>query len=130
MCSRLFENDFALLKDEEYECAINSFDSWLQEQVTLSSPSTEYETSCDGASALPMSSDSFDACFIAWSKKVGNTDVLAKNGKIQVMIVQVKSEVYMSLPYDVMKKEWENFENWLDNEIEIAPRGVDAMYHS
>lgn len=130
MCSRLFENEFALLPYADYVCPINGFDSWLNEQSVSSSPDEEYIAYCSDATALPMPSDSFDDCFIAWSKNYGNMDVLAKNGKVQVLLLNVKSTAYFTDSYTTLKKEWDNFETWLDSERNIAPQGVNSMYHS
>lgn len=54
-------------------------------------------SSCNDASALPMASDSFDAYFIAWRKDTRNLDVLAKNGIIQIIIVQYKARYTLQL---------------------------------
>jgi len=130
MCSRLFKNEFAGLLYTDYVCPINGFESWLNEQATSKFPDEEYEDNCRDASALPMPSDSFDACFIAWSKINRNIDVLAKNGKIQVLIVQATSTAHFTDAYSILKREWQNFEDWLDVERNKAPKGVNAMYHS
>jgi len=147
MCDRLFENEFVLRPDKEYECPINRFDRWLNEQALLNPltnayetlseqallnppPTNAYETHCDNASALPMQSSSFDACFIAWSQINGETTVLSKNGKIQVLIIKAKSTANMGNAYSVLKKEWTNFENWLSDERSVAPEGVNGMYHT
>ena len=77
-----------------------------------------------------MSSDAFDACFIGWSQEHQNMDVLAKDGKIKVLILYVKSTAYVADPYSVLKREYNNFENWLSSQRKAAPNGVNAMYHT
>jgi len=130
MCDRLFENEFAIRPEKEYECPINRFDLWLQEQALLNPLTNAYETYCDNASALPMQSSSFDACFIAWSEINGETNVLHKNGKVQVLIIEAKTIANLGSAYGALKKEWTNFENWLSDERSVAPEGVNKMYHT
>jgi len=127
-CDKMFENDSILLPEDGYECPINRFDSWLQQQY-LNPTSSEYVDSCNGADGLPMSPKSFDRCFIAWSQMEEEYDVLENNGKIQVLIVKVRSTAYWTDPFNVVKKEWEAFEDFFDSEREKAPDGVNKMFH-
>lgn len=127
-CARLYANDFAELPFPEYVCAINAFDSWLQEQSSSGTPDAIYSDSCNGADSLPMASESFDACLTAWSSENGQIDVLDKNGKIQVITIKAKASVRFDASQTLIDKEWNAYEAFVKAENKNAPEGVNKAY--
>jgi len=130
-CGRLFSTDFAKKTSVDYSCAMNAFDDWLKEQAALDNPTETYSSLCVGATSVPVREDSFDQCMIGWSKMVGESSVLAQDGKIKIMLVRAQSIARYDSPYDVLDDEWNKYEDWFNVERrDTAPVGVNQMYHS
>lgn len=129
-CDRLYGTDFASKPNPDYECAINQFDDWLQDQYSSETENQEdiYKESCNGSSSLPMASGDFDKCLTSWSQSYGNTDVFNKKGKVQILLVNTKASVEFTAPPTVIKEEWIRYEDFLKEED--APEGVDKPHHT
>jgi len=116
--------------EDGFECSINKFDQWLQEQSFSGAPYQEYTENCDDATGLPMSEESFDACIIAWSRLVGDTWVLQRNGAVVVILFPYQSRVRYDSNFDVLDKEWNMIESWMSIQSKNAPIGVEKMFQS
>jgi len=130
-CDRLFAEDFASKTFSDYECPMDKFNKWLQEQSSSTSPESIYTDNCAGVTEIPLPQEQFDDCIIAWSKSVLDTDVLSNDGRVQIILVRAQSLARYDSPYEFLEREWNKFEGWLKNERKTtAPEGVNGMYHS
>jgi hypothetical protein len=129
-CDELFAEDFASKVDANYTCPMQRFASWLEEQNDSDEPSTIYADHCFNASALPVPSDHFDACIGSWAQKVGETSILLRHNKVQVMFLPFVSRVRYDGHYDELDEEWNLIEDWMDSKKKQAPSGVRNGYFS
>jgi 5-methyltetrahydrofolate--homocysteine methyltransferase len=130
-CARFFENTWAERTEVDYECPINRFDSWLQQQANSTAPEAIYVENCGGAASLPVRQSDFDTCIYAWGQEVGERSVLADQGKLQAMYIRFSSRVRYDSPFDDLDREWKDIEAWMDNDgANWAPEGVSAKFHT
>ena len=129
-CDKLFETEIASPLNNEYECPMNEFDSWLRNQTGSTSQDEAYMSYCNSATSLPMAEDQFDACMIAWSRATRNKNVLAKKGKVSILRTRIKHAVSWDVPFAQMDDFWKQFEAFMVKEREIAPMGVNKMFHA
>mmetsp|Transcript_13477 Transcript_13477/g.19413 ORF Transcript_13477/g.19413 Transcript_13477/m.19413 type:complete len:1143 (+) Transcript_13477:65-3493(+) len=131
-CDRFFAQDFASLTSTDYKCPINRFDSWLQEQSTTGyQPDSAYTSSCNGATALPMDSTSFNQCVSAWAEEQESSAILSRDDVMKYTIVRFQQRVRFDSPFNELNSEWNLIEQWMENERNnVAPQGVNKMYHS
>ncbi len=131
-CDDLFDSDSDLVLPlyKDYECPINEFDTWLRNQTTLPTPDVAYTSNCAGASSLPVPQDQFHQCIIAWSKLTNNKNVLQKNGKVKILRARFMNSIDFLAPFSEMDKFWSSFEDYMENERNIAPEGVNKMFHT
>ena len=129
-CDDLFSNEFAAKTSEDYACPMNDFNLWLKEQANSTSPSNEYLSNCASATEIPVPQASFNACIIAWSKLVDERHVLARGGKVQILVNRFQSRVRYESPFDELNNEWNTIESWINNQTIVAPLGVNAMFFS
>jgi len=126
-CDGLFAQDFAIPLET---CAINQFETWLQEQSSSATPSSAYSDNCDAASALPVPVGAFDPCIIAWSKEAGNSSVLQKNGKVQTLMITGAVDLWITSPLAEIETGWNAFENYTRDQRALAPESVNKFYHA
>lgn len=127
-CDKLFATEYAQPADDS-PCPINSFDQWLQQQTMLERPTREYARFCAGASGLPMNEADFHSCLYNWGQLTGERFILARNGKIQIMMLRFQGRVHYRSPYEVIGDEWDSIETWMSHEREIyAPQSLGNMY--
>jgi len=131
-CPLFFSEEFAEPVEDDFECSINKFDAWLLEQSSALLPSEAYTSNCNGATGVPVSQESFDACIIAWSQldEVMDTWVLQRNGVVEVILFPYQSRVRYDSKYGDLDAEWHLVEDWMDGQRDIAPAGVKNMYSS
>jgi hypothetical protein len=130
-CDRLFENDWAERTAVAFECPMNRFDIWLQEQSNSSAPDAIYVEKCGGAISLPVQQNDFDACIYAWGQQVIELSILAREGKVEVMFIPFRSRVRFDSPFDDLDREWKDIEIWMDSQVvNGAPEGVSEMFHT
>jgi hypothetical protein len=130
-CDRLFENDWAERRAVDYECPMNLFNGWLQEQSNSSAPDVIYVENCGGATSLPVQQNDFDACIYAWGQQVRELSILAREGKVKVMFIPFRSRVRFDSPFDDLDREWKDIEIWLGSQaVNGAPEGVSDMFHT
>ena len=130
-CDRLFELPFAY-KSDGYKCSMNDFQEWLwdQSQLPQSDQNLEYKSFCDGATALPIDENHFEACMIAWSKSTSDFSVLSWKGEIKIMTIHLGTKARFDMPLAETRQEWEKFEEFQEYERKlISPPGV-TFFHS
>ncbi|CAB9514430.1 dispatched homolog 1 [Seminavis robusta] len=129
-CPRFLAKEFASIPDD-YECPINRFDTWLQTQSAAASSDSLYETYCAGASALPMDSNAFHACFTAWAQLEQETSVLSRNGVVEVMYFSFNSRVRYDSPNEALDSEWNMIEDWMNSDRnDNAPEEASNAFFS
>jgi len=135
-CDKLLAQDFASLPRDDYVCPINSFDSWLKEQSSLAEGDQDeiYGMYCDGATSVPMDESAFTDCFYNFGSSGLYIDMsdrpILKQGNLQVMRMKVYTDVNWKSPISETSGRWKDFEKFLEQEREIAPTGVNQMFHS
>jgi len=128
-CDRLFET-FGQVS-EDYQCPMVEFDEWLKDQSFSATPTDAYVQHCDEASSVPVAPEVFDPCMIAWSELHEVTSVLQTQGRVRILEVEAKSNIFYDSPQSELKKEWTAYEEWLEDERQIsAPSGANQMFHS
>lgn len=130
-CDRLFELPFAY-KSDGYKCSMNNFQEWLwdQSQLPQSDQDLEYKSICNGAMALPMDENHFEACMIAWSKSTSDSSILSWKGEIKIMTIHLGTKARFDMPLEETRQEWEKFEEFQEYEQKlISPPGI-KFFHS
>jgi len=127
-CDKVFEQDFARRTSTDFECPMNRFDMWLQEQANYEDPSEAYASSCAGATGLPMETNSFHTCLIAWAKDYGETSILPRNGEVKIIHFDFSSRVQYKSPNKELEAEWNLIESWIQNESQNAPTEVSRFF--
>jgi hypothetical protein len=130
LCDRVFAEDWAEPPSADYVCPINRFDGWLKEQAASADPDTIYISHCGGASSVPVLPEFFHGCMYNWGQQVEETNVLARNGIIEIMYFPVSSRVRYDSPYDDLDAEWHLIENWMTDDRRQAPEGANKAYLS
>lgn len=115
---------------EGYQCPVDLFVAWVEEQANSTSPSAAYTNNCGGAQTIPIPQDNFNDCMIAWSQEVGDTRVLSNNGKVKIIWFAFGSRVRWDSPFDDLDDEWNRIENWFDIKAASAPSGVKKAFFS
>lgn len=117
---------------EDYSCVLQEFDSWLQLQSQSGSPDDQYMVYCDGETSIPVSVDTFDQCFIAFSEltnsKAVTYDYEAKKVKTISFNTRVDSNVWS--PPAALEEDWHLTENWSIVERSKAPEGANKFFIS
>jgi predicted RND superfamily exporter protein len=72
----------------------------------------------------------FHGCMYNWGQLVQETNVLARNGIIEIMYFPVSSRVQYDSPYDDLDAEWHLIEKWMSDDRQQAPEGVKNAYLS
>jgi len=115
---------------EDYSCVLQEFDSWLQLQSQSGSPDDQYMIYCDGETSIPVSIDTFDQCFIAFSELTNNKAVTygyeTKKVKTISIDTSVKSNMWSS-PAE-LEEDWHLTENWSTVERSRAPEGANNFF--
>jgi len=126
-CDNLFAKDFAVQLEK---CAINEFETWLEEQSSSATPSSAYSNNCNEAAVLPVPESAFDPCIVAWSKETGNISVLQENGKVRVLMITGAVDLEVTSSLDLIATKWNEFESYIGDQIALAPEGVNKFYHA
>lgn len=130
-CARFFANEWADFRnDDATPCPINDFDTWLRANSNSTSPDNTYSNNCNGATGVPMDPSSFDKCLTGWAWSPGSDLVLSRQDDVKIMYFRYQARVRFDSPYDELDKEWNAMEDFLENERQTAPAGVNGMYHS
>jgi len=130
ICDDLFKEDFAWVPRENFVCAINKFDKWLKEEYETDERDPVYTANCGNPNGLPVASDKFHACMSEWALKVGNFDVLSKDGIVKYMRVPFRNEAVFSDPFEILEANREAIEDWLSASNEDAPEGITKSFFS
>lgn len=135
-CSMFYEEDFASPVSDTYACPINRFETWLQQQSLLFFANTtdgtglDYEAYkyCGGATGLPMSSDNFGPCALAWANSTASTGIYGRNGRVEIMTAEFNSRVRFDSEFKVLNEEWNLIEDHIENLKK--PQGVENLFFS
>jgi hypothetical protein len=127
-CDELFEEDFASPVADDWTCPFILFDDWLAEQSISANATAIYTEHCAGATSLPVPEDSFDVCISNWALSVGETTILSRSEKVQIMFIPFQSRVRFDSPFDVLGDEWQLIEDWMVAQNNAAPEGVSRGY--
>lgn len=130
MCNRFLMEDFAQPKDDDYVCAYNQFENWLQVQsnLTVNNQTQSYLASCAGATGVPLQQDTFHACISAWALEEGNNEIFVWGGRVRVISFDFRTDVTFASPNAELKSSWDAIEDWMNSQG--APTGVDNGYFS
>lgn len=131
-CDKMFDEDFAKKPDQDYQCPINRFNDWLQENSIRSQEeqSLAYVSYCNGATEVPMAQDDFHACISGWADEIGELNVLSRENKVQIMYVQFTTKIRFDSPYTEIDDEWHLIEKWMNDLGATAPDEVSNFFFS
>ena len=119
-CNRVYEDDDIQLKRKPlYTCVMKGFDVWLQENSQ--SQRQLYIDNCQEADKIPVSSDVFDSCIIAYSEATLFPYIMHENGTVKALAVHGA--------FDHQDKDWITRLNaWVDNEKQAAPEKANEFF--
>lgn len=133
-CPRFFEQDFAELPYDGFQCSMNKFDSWLQSEsaamATNGTASDIYNEHCNGGTELPIDPSEFHPCMIAWSQAVEEYDVMANDGVVELIIFRFGSRVRYDAENKKLESEWNLIESWMVEDQKTAPAEVAKAFFS
>jgi len=128
-CDRLYAEDFATPLENFEECSMNLFDTWLSEQAVSAEPDAIWTEYCAGADSIPVPEENFDACIHHWNQQYGDSHILTREGKVEIMYIRYNSRVRFDSPYGDLDKEWHLIEDWMEADArDNAPASADGMY--
>lgn len=128
-CPQLFEQEFASAP-RDFQCAIERFNSWLGDQSIAEQPEDAYISKCDGSAGLPMSSDAFHPCLVAWSKLSDETSIMSLDERVMTITVSFMSRVGLDSGFEKLSNEWELIESWMAGQNDMAPVGINQGFFS
>eukprot|EP00529_Nitzschia_sp_RCC80_P008933 CAMPEP_0113459858 /NCGR_PEP_ID=MMETSP0014_2-20120614/10681_1 /TAXON_ID=2857 /ORGANISM="Nitzschia sp." /LENGTH=1179 /DNA_ID=CAMNT_0000351479 /DNA_START=293 /DNA_END=3829 /DNA_ORIENTATION=+ /assembly_acc=CAM_ASM_000159 len=128
MCDEIFVQEFATTVNDEWLCPLAVFDQWLKDQAASPSAEDIYLKNCASASSLPVPRDSFDACISSWAQSTGETSILSRSEKVQIIFIPFQSRVRYDDFFDVISDEWQLIEDWMSTQNSDAPEGVSRGY--
>lgn len=129
-CDRLFATPDISPSSEDYQCSINAFSLWLEDQHTSLEPTEEYVANCVNASQVPMPEEAFHPCMISWSRLVDDKNVLSKRDKVKIIRMRTLNTIGWDESFTAMDAFWNRHEDFMDNERSNAPSGVNGMFHT
>ena len=131
-CDDLFEQIFAGKVNPDYECPINRFDTWLNNQFSNENKTdTIYDQYCENASGLPIENPTtFHSCLSAWAQQQGESSVLSRNGIVTVLFLPFTQRARYDDPNDVLDAEWHITESWFNDYQASAPEEVSKAFFS
>ena len=117
---------------EDYSCVLQEFDSWLQLQSQSGSPDDQYMIYCDGETSIPVSVDTFDQCFIAFSELTKSSAVTYNYEAKKVKTISINTRVNSNMwsPPAALEEDWHLTENWSIVERSRAPEGANKFFIS
>ena len=117
---------------EDYSCVLQEFDSWLQLQSQSGSPDDQYMIYCDGETSIPVSVDTFDECFIAFSELTKSSAVTYDYEAKKVKTISINTRVNSNMwsPPAALEEDWHLTENWSIVERSRAPEGANKFFIS
>jgi len=145
-CPSLFQQEFAMKAEPTYECAMNKFDYWLQEQSNRLQdllqeqelnqqrtplfvyPDPIYMEHCANATELPIPQDVFHPCIVKWSKRYGEKSVLSLNGIVKTIDVYFLGRAKIDSPNRELYREYNLIQNWISMKQSEAPSGVSNFF--
>eukprot|EP00984_Skeletonema_dohrnii_P024153 scaffold13243_cov196-Skeletonema_dohrnii-CCMP3373.AAC.1 len=115
---------------EDYSCVFQEFDSWLQLQSQSSSPDDQYAINCDWETSIPIETDTFDQCFIAFSELTNSSAVTFDYEAKKVKSITIDTRVDSTLwsPTAEIDKDWRRTEEWSIAERSRAPEGANNFF--
>ena len=117
---------------QDYSCILQEFDSWLQLQSRSGSPDDQYLNSCNGETSVPVEADTFDLCFIAFSKLTNSTAVTCddETNKVKAIIINSRVDSTMWSSPSEIDEDWRLTEGWSTVERSRAPEGANNFFIS
>jgi len=108
-------------------CIMREFEQWLVGNAASDKPDEAYSLNCVGASGLPIRSESFDTCMIAWSKLIKRKSVISRNGKVEILIFSFNTYHSIVSPYEDLDKLWHQMS---DFETDFNNRAAPSVSRS
>ena len=127
-CDKLFTLESVRPVSLDYKCPMNQFDEWLKYQSSLFQPDQAYLDNCSGETKLPMSTNNFHKCIIAYSKSTEDSRILNEDGVVRVMYFKAELRARWNSPHKFIEEEWNSVEGWFDQQRTTAPSGVNKVF--
>ena len=127
-CDKLFTLESVRPVSLDYKCPMNQFDEWLKYQSSLFQPDQAYLDNCSGETKLPMSTNNFHKCIIAYSKSTKDSRILNEDGVVRVMFFKAELRARWNSPHKFIEEEWNSVEGWFDQQRTTAPSGVNKVF--
>ena len=113
-------------------CFWQKFNEWLLNQSETSSPGQHYVENCQGATKIPMPSELFNSCSIAYNDLIVSNQqrILHEDGIVKAFAIPVKTQTSFFSPFVDLDREWKAIEEWLERERENAPEEARNFFFS
>lgn len=112
-------------------CSLQAFNDWLEEQSQSESPTETYSTHCNGASGIPMPSDVFHPCLIAFTDLYPNVMFIThKGGLVKTIVIAARTQTSRYSGVEDQQREIDAIEAWSSREKQDAPNGANAFFFS
>ena len=129
MCERVFSDGVLKKPTSDYNCSLKEFDIWLGEESQLESPSKEYDQSCNGATSIPVDTNTFHQCIIAFSVLTNSSEVYHENGQVKAIVINTLP-VRNGFTMQEVGRVWRAVESWSEEEKQIAPTAAKKWFIS
>eukprot|EP00985_Skeletonema_marinoi_P019404 scaffold11118_cov229-Skeletonema_marinoi.AAC.4 len=123
-----------LVYDESFDPsneAAQAFDDWLAEQSQSTSPTETYSTHCKGATGIPISSDVFHPCLVAYDDLHPNVMFIThEEGLVKTIVIAARSQSSRFSGIEDQDQEFNAIEAWSSREKKDAPNEASSFFFS
>mmetsp|Transcript_10284 Transcript_10284/g.22249 ORF Transcript_10284/g.22249 Transcript_10284/m.22249 type:complete len:419 (+) Transcript_10284:1-1257(+) len=131
LCNKVYGGDRKILKMMKDSCPMREFGDWLHEQSQSSNPLEAYSSSCEGADSVPVPSDVFDSCMIAFDESTSDNGTIVHDGEaVKVLAIRGRSNATLWSPFAEQAEDWHAVEAWTENEKSNAPAGAGGFFQT
>ena len=112
-------------------CSFQAFNDWLAAQSQSISPTEAYSTHCKGATGIPMSSDVFHPCLVAFDDLYPNVMFIThEEGLVKTIVIAARSQTSRFSGIEDQDQEFNAIEAWSSRERKDAPNEASSFFFS
>ena len=129
---KFWEEDFSATIEDDFECSVNLFDRWLQNQSGLAdgTANATYTSNCGEATGLPMDPSKFHGCLTAWVEQEEDEYIFSREGVVKIIILPFATRVRFDSPNQELRDEWQLTDDWFNEVQTAAPAEANKAYFS
>lgn len=111
-------------------CPLQAFNDWLAEQSQTKSPTETYSTHCNGATGIPIPSDVFHPCLIAFTDLYPILKITHEEGLVKTIAIAARTKTSRYSGVEDQQREFDAIEVWSSREKQDAPHEASAFFFS